>query len=244
MKLKVQNIFLPIYLAFCLLSFIMVKIDTSFLTIPFSFIQYSCIVFGFVISFIFRNKETIFITIGLFFTLCADFFLVPKINIHGYIIFSPLGGMISFSLMQISYAIYLFLSQDIKYKKIHIIFRSIASILGIIFPLVLFQQDVDMVVILTGFYVANFIVSIIFAFINYRKNSLFAIGLTLFILCDIATGLASGVELGYLSIPEGSLISWIAFPGFNLGWIFYIPAQVLIVLSSIPNFKKNLSKIA
>ncbi|MCF0107782.1 MAG: hypothetical protein HUJ59_02080, partial [Bacilli bacterium] len=29
-----------------------------------------------------------------------------------------------------------------------------------------------------------------------------------------------------------------------LGWIFYIPAQVLIVLSSIPNFKKNLAKIA
>ena len=37
---------------------------------------------------------------------------------------------------------------------------------------------------------------------------------------------------GYLPIEEGSVLNEILYPGFNLSWLFYLPSQVLLSLSS------------
>ena len=38
---------------------------------------------------------------------------------------------------------------------------------------------------------------------------------------------------GYLPIAENSLLHRILFVDFNLAWVFYLPSQVLISLSSV-----------
>ena len=69
------------------------------------------------------------------------------------------------------------------------------------------------------------------AFTQFRKNKLLPIGFVLFILCDTVIGLqvASG---GYLPIAEGSWLYKLIFPSYPLSWVFYLPSQVLIALST------------
>ncbi len=73
--------------------------------------------------------------------------------------------------------------------------------------------------------------NIVAAFKRFGQNSLFAIGLVLFLLCDTVIGLqvASG---GYLPIGEGTLLYKIIFAPFHLSWFFYLPSQVLIALTA------------
>ena len=70
--------------------------------------------------------------------------------------------------------------------------------------------------------------NVIFAYVK-ETPKLFAIGLTLFILCDTIIGLEN-LE-SYISLSSDSLIYKMINVGFNLAWVFYLPSQVLIALT-------------
>ena len=57
-----------------------------------------------------------------------------------------------------------------------------------------------------------------------RSRRLFALGLTLFVGCDVCVGLFNALP------PASSL-----YPAVSVGmWLFYLPSQVLIALSALP----------
>ena len=58
-----------------------------------------------------------------------------------------------------------------------------------------------------------------------------ASALVLFLLCDTVIGLQVMGGM-YLPIDDGSLLSRILYPGFNLAWLFYLPSQVLLALQN------------
>ena len=93
------------------------------------------------------------------------------------------------------------------------------------------KDATDPLAVISICYYVNLIFNIILAFLQFKQYRLFAIGLVFFLLCDTVIGLQV-MSGGYLPIPEGSLLDKILSVPFNLAWLFYLPSQVLISLSS------------
>ena len=98
-------------------------------------------------------------------------------------------------------------------------------------------KNADAVAILSVLYYANILLNMVMAFIKFKKFPMLAIGFLLFILCDTVIGLqvASG---GYLPIKPGSALYQFLWMPINLAWLFYLPSQVLIALSSATQKRK------
>ena len=62
-------------------------------------------------------------------------------------------------------------------------------------------------------------------------NTVMPVALVLFLLCDTVIGLQVMGSL-YLPMGEGSILSRILYPGFDLAWFFYLPSQVLLALQN------------
>lgn len=173
------------------------------------------------------NKELILLSCGLFCTVLADLFLVvikPMMQLH---------AMIFFSLTQICYFIIIYLNQENTNKKvIHLIIRITITGISLLATVLVLKENTDALSLISLFYYANLISNIIFSFTINEINIIFSIGLILFACCDLLIGLNIMVS-SYLPIEEGTLLYFLAHPGFNLAWVFYVPSQVLLSLYSL-----------
>jgi hypothetical protein len=233
MKKKIKLILLIIFLISELILGILVQTTKGNLN---SFVMYMVVVLAFIFPLLFFNKNNDFIltSIGLLFTLGADFFLVILVP------YIELPAMISFSITQICYFIRIYLNhKTIQEKRIHIIIRITLISLIIIFAVILMDGQIDLLTLISAFYYANLISNIIFAFKQTKVSILFPIGLLLFALCDLQVGI-SYVNDYYISFANIPILNFIANPPINLAWVFYTPSQVLISLSII-KFKKEFS---
>lgn len=173
------------------------------------------------------NKELILLSCGLFCTVLADLFLVvikPMMQLH---------AMIFFSLTQICYFIIIYLNQENTNKKvIHLIIRITITGISLLATVLVLKENTDALSLISLFYYANLISNIIFSFTINEINIIFSIGLILFACCDLLIGL-NIMASSYLPIEEGTLLYFLAHPGFNLAWVFYVPSQVLLSLYSL-----------
>ena len=171
--------------------------------------------------------ELILLSCGLFCTVLADLFLVvikPMMQLH---------AMIFFSLTQICYFIIIYLNQENTNKKvIHLIIRITITGISLLATVLVLKENTDALSLISLFYYANLISNIIFSFTINEINIIFSIGLILFACCDLLIGL-NIMASSYLPIEEGTLLYFLAHPGFNLAWIFYVPSQVLLSLYSL-----------
>lgn len=182
---------------------------------------YLSIVTCFVFALLLRRPSTDLFIAALACTLCADFFLVVMDPIQ------RLWGMVFFLATQLLYAIALDKQEPSKrllYLRLGLTSLAVAIAISIL------GEGTDLLAVVSVCYYANLIVNIVAAFSQWRYCKLLPIGLVLFLLCDTVIGLqvASGE---YLPIPESSWLYQLIFSGFNLAWFFYLPSQVLIVLS-------------
>ncbi len=149
---------------------------------------------------------------ALLFTAVADFFLLV---INEYY----LAGVCSFILVQTLYLIRLYRGTG----KLWLTARIICAVLAVL------------VLMLTGLLSAVNLASVLYyslLLINMvlcwtlpgRKWRTFALGLTLFILCDTCVGI---FNMGSL-MPSGLY----AFASIGM-WLFYLPSQVLISLTAL-----------
>ena len=188
--------------------------------------------FAFALLFLEKGTDTALIQAALFCTLMADICLIilqPR---------KQLLAMLFFSAVQICYFILLWKNQR-KYKGFHLVFRGFISLTALFLTAAVLGEKADPLSLVSLFYFANLLLNVIFSFADFKKNRLFAVGLLLFLLCDICIGL-SEMSAGYIPIKEGTLLYAVIHPGFNLAWLFYIPAQTLIALSLAD---KRLSKL-
>ena len=79
--------------------------------------------------------------------------------------------------------------------------------------------------LLAGLYFSQLLSNTILAWTGQgRRRRIFAAGLTLFVGCDICVGL-------FNTLPGSSPL----YPAVSVGmWLFYLPSQVLIALSALP----------
>ena len=82
--------------------------------------------------------------------------------------------------------------------------------------------------LLAALYFVNFLVNA-FQSLTLRSERLFAAGLWLFLLCDVCVGLRN----------QPSLLPGLASAAQAGMWLFYLPGQVLLVLSGFPKRREN-----
>lgn len=192
--------------------------------LSFSTIVLACI---FPLLFMNRNRNYIYTQIGLVCTVCADLFLVVIEPMY------QIPAMCFFSITQICYFLRIYFNQSSnKQKLIHLLIRIIMIVLVLSITVIVLKDKTDFLSIISMFYYTNLIMNIIFASIQYKKSLLFPIGLLLFACCDLLIGL-DVLDSSYLEIKEGTFLSFLCNPGFNLAWVFYVPSQMFIALSMV-----------
>ena len=112
-------------------------------------------------------------------------------------------------------------------RIIHAAVRACAVVLAEIAVVCVLQDDLDFLSVLSLFYVANLAVSVVFAYMQGLERLPFAIGLTLFLCCDLFVGLSVAIG-SYIQVAESSLLYKIVFADFNFVWFFYLPSQTLL----------------
>ncbi len=182
---------------------------------------------------------------GLFFTLISDLFIL----ILDYYFY----GVLAFILVQQLYSLRLII---LRYKLIDKSDRSI--LYG---KRVVTQVGIAALVCLglwlTGITLEGLLVASVFYFISILFNTigairlahsnrkdrgilLYAVGMVLFLLCDINVGLFN--LTGFITMPEEIYLVIYSFSSI-LMWTFYAPSQVLIALScSYNHITKEQSK--
>lgn len=168
-----------------------------------------------------KQSDPLFVA-ALACTMGADFFLVICSPIE------QLYGMICFLTAQTLYALRLHRENR---SNVLLIIRVAFVLCAEVITMAVLRQNTDALALISLAYYANLIMNIVVSFTLLRKYRLLAAAFVLFILCDTVIGfqMANGV---YLHIPKGSLLHSMIFTGFNLAWLFYLPSQVLIALSS------------
>lgn len=214
-----------VYLTFIILSlipFILHFILDNGLEMP--VVNFSFIVLCFIVTLLTFNKtKHNLLQLGaIIFTLIADYFLTLK---EIYFIFS----IILFTIVQIFYFIRILDYSNRKEIIINIIFRILLVAFIAFISFTLLKSVMNELIVVALFYYVNFLVNVIFAFIHFKDNKLLALGLLFFLLCDTMIGFQEMVDIFNLS--ENSFIYIISQTPYNIPWMFYIPAQVLLLLS-------------
>jgi hypothetical protein len=143
-----------------------------------------------------------------------------------------LPAMISFSVTQLCYFLSIYISEHrARVKLIHLAVRIPVFAFSIVLTFLVLGDGADAVSVISVSYFANLICNVIFAFIDFKRRPIFAVGLLMFLFCDTFVGFSVLGE--YLPIAEGSFAYFLAYPGFNAAWLFYVPAQTLISLSYV-----------
>ena len=182
--------------------------------------EYLSIVLCFLFALISFQKPLIIAALAM--TLGADYCLVLCNPMQ------QLWGMVFFLAAQMFYGIYLH-RQGVHKALLFVRIGLSLAAMGV--AILVLGEKADALALVSMCYYVNLIMNLLCAFARFRDHRLMALGFVLFLLCDTVIGLQVAAG-GYLPIQEGSLIHRIIFPGFHLSWLFYLPSQVLIALSS------------
>lgn len=206
------------------LSFLLLDKNVNFIEIDSSYFKYAgiilCLVFSLYSLIRKRSLEAIFIPCALVFTLISDCFLLlnpdPELFIY---------GLVTFIITQLIYFLFLsFKNKSLFEFILNIVIRLILTLVAIVVAVSLGYKDALTLLALSYFVelLANFVYS--FSLIKLGKKYLiFSAGLLLFIGCDISVGL-NNVHL--FDVIDYSLVNYMM-------WVFYLPSQVLLSISSI-----------
>ena len=213
-----QRVWLGIFLLAALILYGLILTTGGKVLVASSF---GSIVLCFLFALSQKKKGNGLIVAGLGCTVMADFCLVICDPIQ------RLWGMVFFLGTQTLYGAKL---HSVRKNRGLLLFRCLLTLAAAGVTVLVLRKNTDLLAVISVCYYANLAVNILAAFGSFRKNSLLAVGLVLFLLCDTVVGLQVASDL-YLPIAEESLLHRILFCGFNLAWFFYLPAQVLIALS-------------
>lgn len=198
-------------------------------------LEFSSVTAAFVFSLLILKAipAAILTAAALMFTVCADFCLE---------ILQPMQQSIAmtfFLIVQLCY--FARLLRELKTKRwfiFNIVFRLFLLTVAEIITTLILKNKYDYLSCISILYYANLLLNVVLAFTQCKRAPLLAFGLLLFICCDTFVGLqcAAGV---YLNIPTDSIFYQVIFPPFNIIWLFYVPAQVLLASSILPLKKSN-----
>ena len=181
-----------------------------------------------------KNTASRLIAAALFFTCISDYFLLFTD--------SYLPGVLCFCVTQTLYLFVLLQGKPLKAKLWHIVpGLALSAVLLIITGL---MHQTDLLIAAGVFYAYSFVRNIAIALslcikkkpVPGLKTPVFAIGLIIFALCDINVLLYNLPLL--FDIHSHLLISLFDVIG-TLMWVFYLPSQVLLALSTKNSLTDN-----
>lgn len=231
---KVKNL-TPFIIVFCLIEGVLGYLIQTTSSLLCSYLSFSSIALSFIFCLLLFRKEIEhkITVLALFFTLWADFFLCGIVSFK----FIQELAMLFFVGTQTCYFLRIFINQTKKEKIVHLSIRIPVFLFAIILTAIVLKENTNFLSLISLFYYANLLVNVVFAFIKFKKAPLLAIGLLLFSLCDVFVGL-SMID-GFMHIPDGSLIYQIKNIPLNMAWLFYVPSQTVLALSTIKNTNQN-----
>ncbi len=135
-------------------------------------------------------------------------------------------GMVTFIMAQITYLYRLY--KD-RIKKIWLTVAVRIALTAVIMGIVGGLATINLLIVEVCIYIVMLAGNCVDAFLlcrRSRQNLLFALGLLLFLCCDICVGLDNAGSVIGLNFPS-AFINVIQY----LIWVFYMPSQVLIACS-------------
>ena len=191
-------------------------------------ISFGGVVFAFLFALMLFDKSVdwLLCTLGLFFTVIADWNLVILIPMR------QLPAMYAFNAVQILYFIRIFRTHapDGKIKRVHIAVRVVMASVALAACAAVLGEKTDLLSMISLFYYANLLCNVVFSFVEFRKMPLFAIGLLCFAFCDLFVGL--GMIEEYMTVSRDSLVYKLTHTDLNMAWVFYVPSYTLIAMSA------------
>lgn len=179
--------------------------------------------FVFALTFVKLQPRSIAFCCGLFFTVIADGFLVLKQS-------DLAVGMVFFLIAQLIYmACVMSYSANGYLRFFQFSLTAVTALILCMCVKTVAGEGAGALERISTVYFAVLGFSTIFMLVNIRKNPLFAVGLALFICCDLVIGL-QGLS-AFTAFAEGSFGYALTHAPFNLAWLFYLPSQTLIALS-------------
>lgn len=185
-------------------------------------IKYLAIIVCFLVSVLncfYGKKDCIFVAAAMFFTVIADLFLLALDDYYP-------AGIASFIVVQAIHFARIYVTR----KKIPIVSGAVRLVIVAAILITLgVTGSLTAVSALSAIYFPQLVMNAVDSAFLIKKSKRFLllmIGLILFIGCDACVGLDNFAEVG-INIPAAALE--IINPAI---WLFYLPSQVLIVLSA------------
>lgn len=184
-------------------------------------IKYAAIltVFAYALTNVY-SEDGIMVAAALLFTVVADTFLL-LLDSH------YLFGVLAFCVVQALYFVRMIRLERYRRPWISAIVR--VSVWLVVLAILRLTGMLDGLLCVTAFYFINLAVNAVESFRLCRKNRgmlLFAVGLLLFVCCDVCVGFNNLSQ--YLPVDS---LQWLCdFAAVGM-WAFYLPSQVLITFS-------------
>ncbi len=164
-------------------------------------------------------------------TVAADFFLTELVTFEG----QKLVAMCFFCVTQACYFLRIYREhQTNRAKKVHLYVQGGVILFALILTVIVLKGNTNALSLISMFYFANLTMNLVFAFIQIKLSILFPLGLLFFLLCDILVGL-NEMASSFIPIAESSFVYKLIHSGVNLAWIFYVPSQTLLAISTHEN---------
>lgn len=179
---------------------------------PLALVKYTGILICFVVAlYLCAQGGQPLIGLAMGFTLAADTFLV-LLNEHIVL------GLVCFCAVQMVYCIYVG-QFGLHGCWLTTRFLWMAAVMGALLAI----RALTVVSFIVSFYLVNFVINLAHSVVSKQVPKLFCLGMLLFLCCDICVGLSNLTDLA----PAAAI--QLTRAGI---WMFYLPGQVLIVLSA------------
>lgn len=186
-------------------------------------LHYASIVLCAILCFLVKGdgEELKWTRVAFLFTLAADWFLT-------YLQTEQFLGTVLFLMAQIAFTKRLLANEPRPIAKI---IPRIALMVALLFGGWLLAGRFDVLLAVALVYYAMLVANAVDAAFFRRRFAMLAIGLWLYVLCDLLVGLSQSA--GYLVMTPGGPMDWILHGPIHWIWVFYLPSQALIAASAV-----------
>lgn len=194
--------------------------------------------FCYTLFFVEKQEDQLLINlmrVALFFTVISDVFLLLTGESE--------KGVFTFCIVQVTYRYYLWrinkqeLKQNDQLKQNsqlrYLYLPNVIVWLVIVVTMYFLSMPINMLLVITVFYFVSIVINVIVAVrmavcLKKRFILIFAIGMVLFLLCDINVGVFNMGD--FVDINSHVFTNIYEFSTIGM-WLFYLPAQVLLAIS-------------
>lgn len=224
LKLTPKNLTLIAFVAIEIIIYIVFNVLFGVLSYDPIYVKYCGVLLclatsGALLYFLKLDKDALTVFCALIFTAVSDLFILVLDKYYEV-------GLVTFIITQ---SIYLYRLYSGRVNKIWITLIVRAVLAAVAIGIVGGLSTLNFLVVEVAIYIVMLTANCVEAFLLFRRgryNILFAVGLLLFLCCDICVGLDNAGSVLGLNLPKGLY----AFTSWAI-WIFYMPSQVLITLS-------------